>query len=220
MYKILTAFVALVLLGACTTIASYEGTRELRDVGSIAGSKVYVYSFLQVGRNAIGPGVLENIDAQLTQRLSESSVTVGFGNASTVDPLDGQIRSQPYDRRFRMPVREIVDKNRANEEEFGAAYRLLIVPRFLSMSQYSGDGGQYVVTWALIEIASEEIVWQTQLNGAYTPLLYDNERAVERAGLLVDGAIEEMRASGLLDPNGAETSAPSPEGAEAAQTPP
>lgn len=213
MYKILAAFASFVILSACTTIASYEGTRELRDVGSIAGSKVYVYSFLQVGRNAIGPGVLENVDARLTQRLSESSITVGFGNASTVDPLDGQVRAQSYDRRFRMPVTEIVDKNRGNEEEFGATYRLLIVPRYLSMSPYSGDGGQYVVTWALVEIASEEIVWQTQLNGAYTPMLYDNERAVERAGLLVDGAIEEMRGSGLLGPNAAETSAP------AAQTP-
>ena len=189
----------MLILSACTTIASYEGTRELRDVGSIAGSKIYVYSFLQVGRNAIGPGVLENFDERLTQRLSESSITVGFGNSSEVDPLDGQITAQPYDRRFRMPVTEIVDKNRGNEEAFGAAYRLLIVPRFLSMSPYSGDGGQYVVTWALVEIASEELVWQTQLNGAYTPVIYDNERADERAALLVDGAIEEMRASGLLN---------------------
>lgn len=198
MRKLWVALASLVMLAACTTIASYQGTQTTRDVGSIQGQRVYVYSFLAVGRNAIGPGVVDRIDGVLTDRLSQSSITVGFGNSSQTNPTDGQRAASRSSGRLRLPIIEIVDNNRNNEQEFGAKYRLLIVPRFLSMSDRSGDGGQYTVSWVLIEIASEEIIWQTQLNGAYNPLIYDNERADERAAMLVDGAIEQMRASGLL----------------------
>jgi hypothetical protein len=50
----------------------------------------------------------------------------------------------------------------------------------------------------LVEIASNELVWRTEMDGAYTPIIYDNERSDERASIIVNGAVSQMQQSGLF----------------------
>jgi hypothetical protein len=194
MPKSVLKILAIFLLSACTTIASYQGTNEIRDVGNISGSRVYIYSFLSPARQAMGSRVLEAFDRQLIDRLAQHSVAAEFGNSSLTAfeaPLSGFGTS-----RIPLPITETIRKNADEEAAFGAVYRLIIAPRFFSQTQFSGDGGSYRVIWTLMEVATGDVVWQTEMAGAYTPMIYDNERSEERASIIIDGAFVQMQQSG------------------------
>ncbi|MGH6950052.1 MAG: hypothetical protein ACREH4_04225, partial [Vitreimonas sp.] len=57
---------ALVLLCACATANFTTKTGEAR---SIAGSQVFIYSFLDVRQDELGQRMIENVNQQLTDRL-------------------------------------------------------------------------------------------------------------------------------------------------------
>jgi hypothetical protein len=180
---------ALLLIASCAT-ANYASKAPDQSAQSIAGAQLYIYSFLDARSGDLGERMVAQVNEQLTARLTERGVASRIVTyADTTDkPAVGTIM---------VPVQEIIASRLEEEAEFGADFRLIVMP---SDMMIYGANQNYEITWELIDVQTGEIVWTTTLSGSRTVWWNQNEASEGRARTVVDGLIEQMAASGLFNP--------------------
>ena len=192
MIQILKAVAAagLLLVAGCAT-ASFSSKHSNENARSIAGAQLYIYSFVDARSSDLGTQMVAQVNEQLIARLNERGVAsrmVTYGD-TTDKPAVGTVS---------IAIEEIIASRLGEEAEFGADFRLIIMP---SQMNIYGATQSYEVAWELIDIRTGETVWSTTLSGNRTVWYRQDEDAEGRARTVVDGVIEEMAASGLFNPH-------------------
>ena len=193
MIQILKAVAAagLLLVASCATASfSSKHSNENARGASPAPSSTF-YSFVDARSSDLGTQMVAQVNEQLIARLNERGVAsrmVTYGD-TTDKPAVGTVS---------IAVEEIIASRLGEEVEFGADFRLIIMP---SQMNIYGATQSYEVAWELIDIRTGETVWSTTLSGNRTVWYRQDEDAEGRARTVVDGVIEEMAASGLFNPH-------------------
>lgn len=180
----------LALLSGCATNEFAATKSEVAGL-NIKGAHVYVYSFLDVRDPELGPTMTAEVNAQLTKALAAADVQAKvlpfkaseIGRYSTL--TNGNVR---------IPVRETVFANLAQEREFGAQYRMVIFP---SNMQLQGAWKHYDIKWDLFDAQSGKLVWSTTSHGKHMTTWKVDEDPQPRAKIIVDGIIAEFKNSHL-----------------------
>ena len=175
---------------------------------TLRGTVVYVYSFLDVRTEDMGPRMVDQLNSQLEQALNCASVQTKFllfRDAETAAPSD-EVRSESSrpmpelvpnltEGRTSVPVMGTIARNTAAEAASGAKYRLVVLPSY--MSQW-GDFRSLDVSWRLTDINTGRVIWAfTTTDRIYQWGRNDvNSRA--RAASLVKKAMAALRKYGLI----------------------
>lgn len=186
--RILYAAAAIVLSGCAT--ASFNTTNKLGPPPALGGANVYVYSFLDLRNSDLGTRMVQEVNTQLVAQLAAHTVTaevMTYAQAS-----EGKV---PPFGTVMVPVGEIVQSNLGREQEFGAEFRLIIMP---SQMNLYGATQSYEVNWSLVEIATGETVWSTTMRGDRTVWWSQDEDYQSRAETVVLGVIDQMVAGDLF----------------------
>jgi hypothetical protein len=179
-------------LAACAA-NQFSKTQSLVNGVSLKGSRVFVYSFLDIRDNEFGLNMLTEVDKQLTQALQKSDVTarvLRFRDSET-----GKYFPLLTNGGVSIPIRQTFASNATAEQELGADYRLVIFPKKMTLS---GAWKFYEISWELISTKSGERVWMTTSQGKHINAWKNDEDPVERAKTIVDGIVVEMRKSQLM----------------------
>lgn len=197
MFKWIAALAAAVVLNACAT-ANFSAKGE---GPALTGSHVYIYSFIDVRNNDLGPRMIAQVNEQLRARLAEYGVEtrlVTFRETSygRYTSVTGSVA---------VPVPQIVEQNARAEQEFGADYRLVIMPTQITIYDAAQN---YQITWDLFDVNTGEIVWSSSMRGNRTVWYSADEDAEGRAATIVDGLINQMVASNMLQAPPAAAAAP------------
>ena len=169
--------------------------------GSLSGSTIYIYSFLDVRDQEFSVPLLEEIDRQLSVALKSADVdskllrfkdsTVGFGFTQSKNiPIYGRYSSSEL-----IPVEQTLASNQDDERSVGAKYRLIEFP---ANFEVSGAWRFYSIRWILIDCANGKSVLDYIYKGRNMIWLINGERAGSRAKSIVDGVVSAMRAKGYL----------------------
>jgi hypothetical protein len=178
----------LVLAASCAT-ATYASKNEPGSAESIYGSQVYVYSFLDVRSSDLGRGMVEQVNQQLLSQLNARGVAAQIVTY-------GDVTDKIAVGTVQVPVDEIIASYGPQEAEFGADFRLVVMPTQMTIYGATQD---YQVSWQLMSVETGEVVWSTTLSGGRTVWWHQNEDSEDRARAVVDGLIAEMAASGLFN---------------------
>lgn len=188
MRNLFVALAAAVVLSACAT-ANFSTPKGSGPV--ITGSQVYVYSFLDLRNDDLGARMVAQLNEQLRSRLSEHGVETQLVTFRETP----QGRYTSVTGSVSVPVREIVEENGQNEEDFGADYRLLIMPTQMTIYDAAQN---YQIIWDLVDANTGEVVWSSTMRGNRTVWYSANEDAEGRAATIVDGVISQMVAGNLI----------------------
>jgi hypothetical protein len=154
---------------------------------------VYVYSFLAVREPELGRRFIDDSERLLQQALERANVLVQ-------QKWPGRMSQAPVKAAFttdtrHVPVTETITANREQEQAFGAAYRLVIVPQ-----AYQRDG--YVLSLEircdLVDAKTNRAVWILHGRTAYMINSKADDAADERAQQFVNALIGEMKKAGML----------------------
>ena len=195
----LLAFTAIVVAcaGGCTftRVESTPAPSVSSDGPARIGSRVYVYSFIDLRVAELGPDFMQAFERLLAQQLREAGVEsrqLWYGKT----PLKSVLERGASTGSTRVPLPEVVAANREREAEFGARYRLVVIP-----SEISRAGAAVTVRtrWDLYDPKTNRSVWTGRADTIQTFWGANvNEGAEERAQKLVTGMVAEMKRVGLL----------------------
>jgi hypothetical protein len=201
MKKLLGMLLALALSACATTsFTTKTSTTDAR----LTGQHLYIYSMLDLRTSDFGAAMVGGVHDQLRARLGDRGVTTEM--LTYADTLDGRPLT-PQNQTVRIPLERIIAENQTREQDFGATYRLIVVPASMRIQ---GAGQSYDVNWVLIEIPTNRVVWSTTLQGSRTIWWSQNEDPARRATAFVDGVIAQMESSGLFDATHVAPAAPTP----------
>jgi hypothetical protein len=181
----------LACLTGCATNKFLEPKIGVEGI-SIKGSRVYVYSFLDIRAKDIGQSLVNEVDAQLVSGLAESGVTskaLQFKHSEV-----GQSYSLTGGG-MTVPIGPTIKANLAEERAFDAKYRLVIFP---SVMRLQGAWKFYDVRWDLFDTQTNTLVWSGNSHGKHLSLYSNNENPKERAKTIVDSALAAFANSKLL----------------------
>lgn len=187
-----------VAAAGCSTVSSeFHNTTTMVPVEPASLSRLYLYSFLDLSSHAIGTEMIEEISRQLAAEMgSRGIVTEEFTYAA--DPL--RPATQTGWTTERVPTGAVIARNREREREFGARYRLIVLPE---ATVSVGASRTYRIRWRVEDSRTGRPVWFTTSRGEHTNLIHENENAEARARAVVQGLITEMVSSGFLPDPGA-----------------
>lgn len=181
----------LVLISACAT-NQFSQTKSLVDGLSLKGSKLYVYSFLDIRDQQFGPNLLTQFDTQFVRELANSNVTAKVlrfkesetGRYSTIS-----------NSQMTVPILETIKSNMENERSLGANFRLILFPSAMTLS---GAWTLYDIRWDLVDTRTGKLVWTTMSHGKHINAWKHDEEPEARAKTIVDGIITEFKNGQLL----------------------
>ena len=183
-------FLLAFVLSACAT-ASFT-TKSAATDARLSNQHLYIYSMLDLRASDFGVSMVSAVHDQLRARLGQHGVTTEI--VTYADTLNGKPLT-PQNGTVRIPLEQIISSHQAQEQTFGASYRLIVMPASM---QISDMGQSYDVNWVLIQIPSNRVVWSSTLQGSRTVWWSQNEDAMRRAMTFVDGVIAQMESSGLF----------------------
>ena len=159
---------------------------------SIRGAKVFAYSFLDLRDAELGPSMLNEIDKQLGQALAGAGVAM-----KTLRFKDSEVgrNFSTVSGGMSVPVRQTIDSNAKEEQAYDTQYRLVIFPSKITLS---GAWKFYDIRWDLVEVKTGKLVWASTSQGKHLTMWKNDEDPDSRAKVIVDGAIAEMKHSGLI----------------------
>lgn len=180
--------------GCSAYTTSFSGTT--RPGTPITLTRLYVYSFLDIRSEALGPQMMHEITRQLGERLESRGVATEqhrFQDDSLAASFTGGENSAV------IPISRVVAGNAAAELGFGADYRLLAFPAWMEL-EYIDNKPWYIYTfrWTLEDARTGQVVWSTTSNSAHHKVQDRDKDAVGRAGEIVNRLIREMEISGLF----------------------
>lgn len=182
---------ALLALAACAsnTIVS---TTPIEAGTSLKGSKVFIYSFLDLRETEFGPNMLGEVDKQLAAELGKSKVSTQVLRFKNSEPGRYFVLSNAG---MTVPVKQVIDANAAAEAEAGTQYRLIIFP---SNMRLQGAWKFYDIRWEVSEVKTGKRVWSTVSQGKHLTMWKADEDPAERAKTMVDAVVAEMRKGGVI----------------------
>jgi hypothetical protein len=188
----------MMLLGLQACAPTFK--RVTRPRPPITLSRVYVYSFLDVAADELGPQMIDEINRQLVAALEARGVAAelqAFKDAPITAEL-ARMRTRGWDGKEseQIPVGRVIMQNAANERRFGAGYRLVIFPDETLEGGMGEDA--YWFTWTLHEAETHRQVWYTWSRSEHTNLLGFDRKPSVRARRLVIGFVRQMSAAGLI----------------------
>lgn len=193
---------ATLLLTACATTPKFEAGRLASHPEQL--DHLYIYSFLDVMDDKFGRKFLDEVRRQLDVALDAEQVrhqqlwfkdpgslprTALVTQRTQVNPFRGAHESTS------VPVAETLAANRVREQEYGAAYRLIVFP---SSTAETGTGMKHTIRWVLSDALLDRPVWDTTSEIEMVLWWGPNENAEKRAQVFVDGLIAEWRKIGFL----------------------
>ncbi len=183
--------VFLISMSGCAT-NSFSKTQLHIENTSLKETKLYIYSFLDVREEILGTKMLDELDRQLLTALKDAGVTVDllrYKDSEAGAYFASTISAVPN------PVRETVTRNWNNERKTGAQYRLTVEPFSVVRS---GSWRHYEIRWSVMNATTGELIWSSQSSGKHINAVHHDEDPELRAKTIVDGVIQEMRASKLI----------------------
>lgn len=172
----------------CTT-QPFSKTYLAQPGTHLGRKRVQIYSFLDIRERELGPQLLVEIDQQLAKAFQAASVTTQNLRFKDSDP--GKYISST-NMGMQIPVREAVQNHLPFEFGFSAGYRLVIFPSQVIVA----DAWKYYdIKWDLYDAKTGKLVWRTT---SHNDGPNDDENPQARAQALVDGVMNELRASQLL----------------------
>jgi hypothetical protein len=182
--------VLLLAAQACAYTTEFTGTTRLET--PIKLERVYVYSFIDIRTEDLGPKMMDEMERQLALGLENRGVA-SEQHWFLDDPLGAAYaRSQ---RAERVPVRIVIERNAEAERRFGAPYRLVVFP---SEMQVDGPNYTYDIDWRLEDARTNQVVWSTTSRATHINIYSRDEDPVNRARGLVDRLIIQMDRSGVF----------------------
>jgi hypothetical protein len=185
------ALVGLAALAGCAT-RTHVDEKVLTSDTRLSGSRIYIYSFLDIRTQELGPKLVAAIHDQLEKRL------VLFGASTKLI----EFRRTEIGRSFAVtnqaapvPVKDTLERNRSAELEFDAKYRLMVFPRNVSVT---GTGNFFSIDWMIDDISSGKEVWYMSSRGGNMKFLMGDEFPEDRAKEILDGLFQELSRRGLL----------------------
>ena len=163
---------------------------------SLRGANVYVYNVLDIRARYFGRRVIEQIESQLGARLDESGVRsaqLRFKDSPvSLSFVDGMTTGQSFQR---APVFETIGANLGREREFGARYRLIILP---ANFEQEGAWQTYDIRWLLMDVRSNAIVWTFMTHNRRLTLWRNDENSERRGRQILDRVFEDLRTQAIL----------------------
>ena len=162
----------------------------------LAGSSVYIYSFLDAREMEFTRLVLDQINGDLKERLSAASVKTdeleflksptggGFSAGMSV----GQSSTT-------LPLRQVIVDTAAEEAQFGAQYRLIVVPAYFGIA---GAWRFYTIRWSLVDSHTGRVVWDYSYTGKHMVMWKNSENAKARSQKILDALFAELHAKSVL----------------------
>jgi hypothetical protein len=159
---------------------------------SLRNTKVYAYSFLDLRDPEFGPSMLDELDRQLTAAFEASAVTL-----KVLRFRDSEIgRSYALTNGgMAVPIRQTIESNAYREKALGNDYRIVIFPRRIAPA---GAWKNYEIRWDLIDVRTDRVVWSSISEGRHLTLWKADEEPHERAKVIVDSVIKEMKKGELI----------------------
>lgn len=179
------------LLGACAS-NQFTASAPAANGITLAKSRLYVYSFMDVRDSEFGPMMLAEIDRQLVAELAKASVTARVLRFK--DSEAGKYYSTTNSG-MSVPTGQTISGNLANEKSLATNYRLVIFP---SDMKITGAWMHYQVRWELFDAATNKRVWVATSHGKHMNFAKNDEDPQARAKGIVDGFVGELRKSRLL----------------------
>ena len=179
------------LLGACAS-NQFMAASPVPNGMTLAKSRIYVYSFMDVRDSEFGPTMLAEIDSQLVAELAKASVTARVLRFK--DSEAGKYYSTTNSG-MSVPTGQTIVGNLANEKSLAANYRLVIFP---SDMRIVGAWKYYQVRWELFDVTTNKQVWLATSQGKHLTFVKNDEDPQARAKTIVDGFIGELRKYRLL----------------------
>jgi hypothetical protein len=181
-------------LGALAACASndFVPSRPTKFGTSLKGSKLQIYSFLDVRSTEFGPHLIDQFDRQLGEALSQEGVparVLRFADSET-----GKYFTLSNSG-LSVPVKQTIQGNLVEEQSFGANYRLVVFPANMRLQ---GAWRFYDIQWEITDVVSGQSVWNTVSHGKLINAWKNDEDPAERAKTFVDGFISALRSSNLV----------------------
>jgi hypothetical protein len=193
-------FLAAVLCGCATT--SFNAAKQ-EFSGSTPVTAIYVYSFLDLREGNLGKNFLADFQRQLAEALSQEGIRtkqLWFNDS----PVRGQFSLEatgpnPSKTSTRVPVAEVVKATQDDERQFGASHRLVVFPAFVMSSN---TGSNFHIRWELVDARTNQSVWTTTSRSHHMKWFLGDENAHERASIVVQGLMSELRNSKVIGRGG------------------
>ncbi|MFP2906716.1 hypothetical protein ACLESD_16975 [Pyxidicoccus sp. 3LFB2] len=197
------ALAAALLLTGCAVVPP-RFTVDVPKQRALKLNDVYVYSFLDFQAHLLGETFLQHFRGQLAAALTRH----GVRNTQMLfrDALSSQ-RAPVLARdglSLNVPVGVIVARNQLTEDVFGARYRLVIFPSELNFHMH--PAGNVTITyfedtilWRLLDATTGAVVWSATSRGSRNYPAGGDADSKQRAHLLVEAFIEQLRSQGLIE---------------------
>lgn len=194
--------VSIVVLGTSGCATNNFRTPPPAFAGQAPLRAVYVYSFLDLRENELGPKFLGEVQRQFAEALKAkgaSSAQLSFNDSPLraeyllkEEPVRGSLTRQASTR---VPVGEVIATNLRAEAAFGAPYRLIVFPASLTALN---TGHRFDVRWDIYDARTNVRVWSATSETLHQNWISHDESPVERAKILVEGIILQMTKAGVF----------------------
>lgn len=194
-----------------TSQTFYTGERQVRSI--------YVYSFMDLREKEIGPKLMLHFRQQLTTQLKEigiesrqlwfndSPIRADFSIVKTpagTTQEGGSLVTRNVIKA--VPIAQMVEANRSSESEFAPTHRMLIFPEDV----FSGNARTgYQLRWDIVDARTGKLEWTTRSSTSNFNWWTSDEAPAQRARVLAEGIITQMRGNGVLFEGTGATSQPS-----------
>ena len=183
------------LLTGCMTTNEVMRTAPNSSGATLVNSSLYIYSFLDLSAPYLGADMLAELDKQLVDsftRLTVKTRMVRFMESRTAQRTRARSISNGA---YEMPVGPLITENITAERADRVEYRLIVLPKRFTVYGYNQH---WEIDWQVTDAADNRMLWSTRTKGDRVVMWSNNEAAANRAKLMVDALIGEMRASGLF----------------------
>lgn len=184
------------LLPACASHAMIS-TKSTANLPPLANTTLYAYELLDLREVEFGPSMLNALDRQLQAALATHGIAVKILRFK--DTQQGQYHAGldrgNMDGGTLVPVKEIIERNMAEEQAQGTEYRLVVFPSSMILQ---GAWKFYDIRWEVFSVKHGRPVWRSTYQGKHPTMWSNDENPEGRAKIIVDAVIEEMTRSGLL----------------------
>ncbi len=185
-----------VLLQACAS-HNMISTKSTTNLPPLTNTTLYTYALLDLREVEFGPSMLNALDRQLQAALATHGITVKILRFK--DTQQGQYHAGldrgNIDGGTMVPVKEMIERNAAEEQAQGAEYRLVIFPSSMILQ---GAWKFYDIRWEVFSVKHGRPVWRSIYQGKHPTMWSNDENPEGRAKIIVDAVIEEMTRTGLL----------------------
>lgn len=164
-----------------------------------ATGNIIVYNFLDVRSEQYTPKVMDKIEPKLLACLTQYGQTATVVRSQNLPFVQqhpqwhalysGEIKS------VNVPIEDFIASNAEEEKARGVHYRLNIHPTEFTIT---GAWRDYKILWELIDVTTNEVVWNYEYAGRHMAVWSNSENSDARSNKIILGAFQELRGKNIL----------------------